>query len=250
MSTQLDQEAEPAEQANRRFATTRWSIVIAARHTSRAESRQALESLCQTYWHPLYFFVRRKGHDPDEAEDLIQGFFLKILDKKILWAVHRERGKFRTFLLKALEWYLANEYRKARAEKRGGGQVPLSLDFESAEDRYRLEIADNDTPDTLFARHWAQIVLDQALTRVRLVYESRGNQKLFERLSSVLLGDSDAAPLREIGQDLGMTEGAVKGAAHRLRKCYADCLRQEIAETVAKPEQIEEEIQMLFSSLG
>ena len=245
-----DPDPGPKTDGPRRFATTRWTVVLAARHTSRAESRQALETLCVTYWHPLYFFVRRKGHGAEEAEDLIQGFFLKILEKGILWAVQRERGKFRTFLLTALERYLSNEHRKANALKRGGGQVPLSLDFESAEEQYRIEVADGETPETLFARQWAQTLLDQAFTEVHRVYESRGNAKLFERLRSVMMGDSDALPLREIGEELGMTEGAVKGAAHRLRKCYADCLRSAIAETVARPEQVEEEIQTLFSSLG
>ena len=250
MSTELDQESDPEGPANRRFATTRWTVVLAARHTSRAESRQALETLCITYWHPLYFFVRRKGHSPEEAEDLIQGFFLRILEKGILWAVHRERGKFRTFLLTALERYLSNEHRKANALKRGGGQVPLSLDFESAEEQYRIEVAGDETPESLFARHWAQALLDQAFTEAQRIYEDRSNAALFKRLSSVMMGDSDALPLREIGEELGMSEGAVKGAAHRLRKCYADCLRSAIAETVARPEQVEEEIQTLFNSLG
>ena len=244
-----DSGKKPADSPPKRFVTTRWSVVLAAGRDSTAESRQALETLCETYWQPLYFFLRRRGQSVEEAEDLIQGFFVRLLDKKILEKVEPDHGKFRYFLLAVLKNHLSEERKRGQAQKRGGGKIPFSLDIEGAEHRYRLEAPQEMTPDKIYARRWAMTVLERVLERLRDSYAGGGKQNLFERLEGHLTGKGILNPYQQIAEELEITEGAVKVAVHRLRKRFGDHLREEIAQTVATPEEVDEEIQNLRSLL-
>jgi RNA polymerase sigma-70 factor (ECF subfamily) len=233
-----------------RFATTHWSLVLAAgRHASPA-SREALATLCQTYWYPLYAHVRRRGHRAEEAQDLIQDFFAGLLEKGTLRVADRDRGRFRSFLLAALDHFLANARRRGRARKRGGQRLTLSLDFPVGEGRYAAEPAHDITPDRLYARRWALTVIDQALSRLRDEFARAGKADLLERLTPYLAGNADAEPYRELAARLDTTEGAVKVAVHRLRRRCGELLREEIARTVAGPDEVEEELRDLFDALG
>lgn len=232
------------------FAATHWSLVLAAGRDSTPDARAALEKLCRTYWPPLYSFVRRSGHPPADAQDLTQGFFFQLLQRNFLNAVDPRKGRFRSFLLASLKHYLSNERDRARAQKRGGGQAPISIDAQDAEGRYLHEPADPMTPDKLYERRWALTVLDQALARLQKEYAASGRGAIFEQLKGELTGAATRSPHMEIGQELGMTPGAVKVAAHRLRQRFGEVLRAEIAETVARPEDVEEEIRQLFQALG
>jgi RNA polymerase sigma factor (sigma-70 family) len=244
--------AESGRQAKgapkRRFATTRWSVILAAGQDSTVESRQALETLCKTYWHPLYFYVRRRGKGVEEAEDLIQGFFVRLLEKGVLEKADRERGRFRCFLQAALKNYLTNEWDKSRAKKRGEGRVHLSLDFETAERLYLPNSTQQLTPDILFDRQWALTLIDRSLARLQKAYAGSGKGSLFEELKGRLIGDAAESTYRDIGRGLDMTEGAVKLAVYRMRQRFNDCLREEIAQTASGPEEVEDELRALFSS--
>ena len=222
----------------------------AAGADSTPAARTALEKLCRVYWPPLYAFVRRSGHAPPDAQDLTQGFFLQLLKTNFLEAVEPGKGKFRSFLLASLKHYLANERDRARAQKRGGGAAPISIDEQDAEGRYRLEPADRMTPEKLYERRWALTVLDQVLVRLQAEYAASGRGAVFEKLKGELTSAAERPPHAETGRELGMTPGAVKVAAHRLRQRFGEMLRAEIAETVARPEDIEEEIQHLFQALS
>lgn len=226
----------------RGFATTRWSLVAAAR--DRAD--EALADLCRLYWYPLYAYVRRRGHDAAEAEDLTQAFFARLLEKNGLASVTPTRGRFRSFLLAACQNFLANEHDRAQALKRGGGRV-VSLD--DADARYRREPDHGETPERLFERRWALELLDRALRRLREEYERKGKARLYDALKGTLAGDA-AAPYAALANELGLTEGAVKTAVHRLRGRYAELLREEIGETVAAPAEIDDEVRALFRALG
>jgi RNA polymerase sigma-70 factor (ECF subfamily) len=232
-----------------RFATTHWSVVLAARDPVQPNSREALSDLCQTYWYPLYAFVRRRGHDVDEAQDLTQAFFLRLLEKDYLRVVDRAKGRFRSFLLAAFDHFLHNEYDRARAQKRGGGRQPLSLDFIGAEERYSVEPAHTETPDKLFERRWALTLLDCVLARLEQEWITAGKERLFERLKPCLLDDPKSLPYAAIGEELRMSPAAVKMAVHRLRKRYRELLREEIGRTVESPEQVDDEIAGLFAAL-
>jgi RNA polymerase sigma-70 factor (ECF subfamily) len=234
------------------FATTRWSMVVAAGrspHGGSPESKAALADLCQRYWYPLYVYVRRRVADRDEARDLTQDFFARLLEKNTLALADPERGRFRSFLLTTLKHFLINEWEKNRAQKRGGGRKTLALDFDAKEQQFTLEPAHTWTPERQFERHWALALLDQVLLQLRQEYHAGGKQKLFEQLKSFLVGDSAKASHADAAQRLGMTEGAVKVAAHRLRKRYRELLRQEVAQTVADDNEVEDEIRSLFRSL-
>ena len=233
-----------------RFATTRWSVVLAAKDRRGPEGHQALEALCQAYWYPLYAFVRRQGHNPDDAADLTQGFFTRLLDKDWLADVSRTKGRFRSFLLAAMTHFLANEYDKARAKKRGGGCRIVHLEVETAETRYRLEPSDPVTPEQLYERQWALTLLDQVLTRLQAHYAEEGKADLFASLKSCLGGKREAQPCADLAARLGMTEGAVRVAVHRLRQRYREVLRDQIAQTVSSPEEIEPEIRHLMRALA
>jgi RNA polymerase sigma factor (sigma-70 family) len=238
-----------ASRPPRRFATTRWSVVVAAGRTPSPDTRQALAALCEAYWYPLYAFVRRKGHSVDDAQDLTQAFFAELLEKDRLRAADRERGRFRTFLLASLEHFLANQWRRAGAAKRGRGRPTISLDLERGESQYRLEPAHELTPEKLYERRWALTMLDNALSKLREEYAQREKLDLFDRLRGCLGGDKQRVPYAQLAADLDMTEAAIKVAVHRLRKRYRDILRAEIAETVDSPEEIDDELRDLFRAV-
>ncbi len=241
---------DPSSAGGGRFTTTHWSLVLAAAGREDARGRQALARLCQVYWYPLYAFVRRQGHGPHDAQDLTQEFFLQLLDKDYLGDVDRTKGKFRSFLLVALKHYLSKQWARDKTLKRGGGRPVFPLDTLFAEDRYRREPEDNATPERLFQRRWALTLLDRVLTQLCEEYETTGKRAIFEQLQGCLTRDRDLLPYAELAAKLEMTEGAVKTAVHRLRQRYRGVLRDEIAQTVANPAEIDDEIRQLFSALG
>jgi RNA polymerase sigma factor (sigma-70 family) len=231
------------------FATTHWSVVAAAGESDSSKGTEAMAQLCRTYWYPLYAYVRRKGYDSHEAQDLTQEFFSRLLARNYLNIADRNRGKFRSFLLGSLEHFLAREWTKARAQKRGGGNVIFSLDEVDAENRYLLESAHELAPDKIFDRRWATTLLERALERLRDDYEVDNKGNLFARLEVFLTGYALEISYAEIAVSLNMSEGALKVAVHRLRQRYGELVRAEIAQTVAGPEKIEEELQYLFAVL-
>ena len=224
-------------------------MVVAAGRRSSPASKAALADLCQRYWYPLYVYVRRRVADVDEARDLTQDFFARLLEKNTLALADPERGRFRSFLLTALKHFLINEWEKARAQKRGGGRKALAIDFEAKESQFTREPAHTWTPERLYERHWALTLLDQVLAQLRQEFQAAGKGKLFEQLKGFLVGDSATATHADAAGKLGMSEGAVKVAAHRLRKRYRELLRQEVAQTVADDNEVEDEIRALFRSL-
>jgi RNA polymerase sigma-70 factor (ECF subfamily) len=239
--------SDPSGNAN--FATTHWSLVIAAVKSPSPQSRAALEELCGCYWYPVYAFVRRRGHQAEDARDMTQEFFARLLEKDYLEAADRERGRFRTFLLTAVSHFLSNERERACAQKRGGGLTPLSLDFERGEERYKNEPADPWTAEKIFDRRWALTLLDQAVASLKQEYLAAGKRSLFDELKVFLTGDSGAPPHEELAGRLEMSAGAIKVAVHRLRQKYREALRQRIAQTVAAEEDVESELQDLLSAL-
>ncbi len=231
------------------FATTRWSLVAEAGGAASPECRAALATLCELYWYPLYAFVRRKGYQAAEAQDLTQAFFAELLEKERLQLADPQRGRFRSFLLGALNHFLANQRRAAAAQKRGGGHNVLSIDFDDGETRYQREPVDATTPEKIFQRRWTMTLLDRAVGRLRDEFAAAGKLELFDQLKLHLGGDPEATAYGELAQALQTTEGAVKTAAHRLRKRCRELLREEIAQTVCDPEEIDAELQELFTSL-
>ena len=232
------------------FVTTHWSVVLSAREENSAESSAALETLCQSYWYPLYAYVRRQGHSPPDAEDLTQEFFARLLQKDHLQGVTREKGKFRTFLLVALRRFLVNQWTRGQAQKRGGGCVHVPLQGHSAETRYLAEPADRLTADKLYERRWALTLLDRVLERLRQEFVAAGKAALFEQVKGSLMAGKGAIPHSEAAAALGMSEGAVKVAVHRLRGRFRELFREEVAHTVAGPEEIEEEIRHLLGAFS
>jgi RNA polymerase sigma-70 factor (ECF subfamily) len=241
----------PGSAGSPRFATTHWSLVVAAGSDSSPEGRAALESLCTAYWYPLYAFARRGGAGSHAAQDLVQGFFAELLEKDWIRAADRSRGRFRTFLLAAFRNFSSHEREKARAAKRGGGRAPLPLDFEEGEVRYSREPADERTPEKVYERRWALTLLDEAVGRLREEHLAAGHEDIFEALrGTITAGGEASAPYAEIGARLGMTEGAVKVAVHRLRRRYREVLREAIARTVADPSEVDDEIRHLLEALA
>jgi RNA polymerase sigma factor (sigma-70 family) len=235
---------------DRAFVATRWSVVLRAGSSDTTRSVDALSRLYQTYWYPLYAYVRGRGYGREDAEDLTQGFFARLLEKKWLVAADQEKGRFRSFLLIALKRFLADEWDKARAQKRGGGQTLLPLPFDSGETRFSLEPAGAGSPEQSFERRWALTLLEQVMKRLRQEYETEGNAALFAALTPCLVGDRAAFPYAEMGKNLSLSESAVKSAVHRLRQRYRKLLREEIAETVESAGEVEEELRHLFTVLG
>ncbi len=231
------------------FPATRWSLVAAAKGGASPESRRALAELCQTYWYPLYAYVRRRGFPHEAAQDLTQEFFARLLEKGGFESVDPARGRFRSFLLAACNHFLANEHDRATALKRGGCRPALPLEFDDAEGRYRREPAHDLTPERLFDRRWALALLEAVLGRLRREYEAAGKGRLFELLQGHLTGDA-GRPYAEAAAELGVSEGSVKVAAHRLRGRYRDLLRDEIGQTLADPAEVDDEIRALFAALG
>ena len=232
------------------FVTTRWSVVLTAGHSDTAHALVALEKLCRTYWYPLYAYVRRRGQSPEDAKDLTQEFFARLLERNWVGRADQQKGRFRSFLLSALNHFLADEWDKARAQKRGGGQTPVPLQFDTAETRYGHEPVDNVTPEHTYERRWALTLLDEVLQRLRSEYEQEGRAEFFTALHPCLVGDRTAQPYAELAVKLGVSEGTVKSAVHRLRQRYRELLRDEIAQTVAGPGEVDEELRHLFAVLG
>jgi RNA polymerase sigma-70 factor (ECF subfamily) len=241
-----DQHDPPAV---RRFATTRWSVVAAAGHADSPEARDALATLCRVYWYPLYAYARRHLARPDDAQDLTQEFFARLLEKDYLQAADPGRGKFRSFLLTAFKRFLAKERDRAGAQKRGGGRSPLPLDFQAGERQYQLEPADHATPELLYERRWALTLLEQTLARLRQETVHAGKERQFDALKAALTGDDATEPYARIADGLGLSEQAVKVAVHRLRRRYGELLREEIAQTVGTPEEVEDELRDLFTAV-
>jgi RNA polymerase sigma factor (sigma-70 family) len=232
------------------FSTTHWSSVLVAGRGDSPEAAQALERLCSAYWYPLYAHVRRQGHAPHDAQDLVQDFFARFLERNYLRFADRARGRFRTFLLTSLKHFLINEWNKANREKRGGGRHVISLDAEETETRFLAEPADKRSPDKAFERRWAMVLLDRVLDQLQAESVSAGRGQVFDELKSFLSGEEDESSYAEIGRRLGMTEGNVKVTVHRLRGRYRELLRKEISLTVPDPEDIDEEIRDLEAALS
>jgi RNA polymerase sigma factor (sigma-70 family) len=233
-----------------RFATTHWSIILAASDSASTQHESALNKLCQTYWFPLYVYLRRRGYDSHQAEDYTQGFFAGILERKGLRKADPKYGKFRSFLLASLKNFLADEWDRGRAQKRGGDKKVLSLDFDAAASRYEREPAHQMSPEKLFERSWALTVLTRAMDRLKAESTSSDKQQLFDCLKIYLTAEKDAVPYKDVAVKLGMTEGAVKVAVHRLRRRYRELVRDEIAQTVITEAQVDEEIRDLFTALS
>jgi RNA polymerase sigma-70 factor (ECF subfamily) len=231
-----------------RFDTTQWSVVLAAQDGSPSQARQALATLCEAYWEPLYAFTRRRGYAAEEARDLTQGFFAQLLEKNYLASVRPSAGKLRSFLLVSLKHFLSNELDRAQALKRGGGVEPISLDAEAAESRYQIEAVDHLTPEKVFERRWALTVIDRVMARLR--QEAADKVEHFDQLKVFLTGEEPLTPYRQVAERLRMSEGAVKMAVHRLRHRFGEVLRQEIAETVQGDAEVDLEIRHLLTVVG
>jgi len=247
-------EIGPAESGTRAlprraFVTTHWSIVLAAGQRDTTRARDALATLCQVYWYPLYAYVRHRGYAPQDAEDLTQGFFARLLERNTLSTITREKGKFRSFLLTALNHFMVDEWRKARTRKHGGGGI-VSLDARDAETRLDREPADALTPERSFEQNWALALLDTVYQRLQREYESEGKTTLFNELKSCLAGGRSSIPYAELAGRLGLSENTVKLCVHRLRRRYRELLRAEVAHTVHSPDEVEEELRCLFRALS
>jgi RNA polymerase sigma-70 factor (ECF subfamily) len=242
--------AKPTPSAGAPFMATRWSVVLAARDRQSPQVAEALETLCCNYWYPLYAFVRRQGRSPHDAEDLTQAFFARLLERNDLAAVDRARGKFRSFLLASMKHFLANEWDRAKAQKRGGDKVILSIDRDSAEETYKFEPVDRLSADKIFERRWAMTLLDRTLERLAAEYEQDGKGDIFESLKATISAGESGLSYAEIAKRLGSSEGAIKVGAHRLRQRYREVLRAEIAETVSSGEELEDELRNLFAVLS
>jgi RNA polymerase sigma factor (sigma-70 family) len=250
MAMQGTNHPERPEAGGDGFTATHWSVVMAVRQCDSTAAREALEKLCRTYWYPLYAFVRRQGYQPSDAEDLTQGFFERVIEKNYLQQVDRAKGRFRAFLLAALKHFLSDQRDRERAAKRGGGRPLLSLDTENAEKRYGLEPADTTTPEDLYERRWAAIVMEQARVRLREEYASARKGMLYYKLRVLETDDERSETYAEVAAQLGMTESGVKSAAQRMRQRYGELLREEIAHTVASPAEIDEELKHLLAVVG
>jgi RNA polymerase sigma-70 factor (ECF subfamily) len=248
--TMTSSHTEYARQPDAWFVTTRGSVVLSARDRASPQSDEALEMLCRAYWHPLYADVRRQGHSPDDAQDLTQGFFVRLLQKDYLQAVAREKGRFRTFLIVALKRFLANEWDRARAPKRGAGHIPLSLDASAAETRYRVEPADTLSADRIYERRWALTLLNQTLNRLRQEFAAGGKAREFDSFKVFLTAEKGTMTYADVAATLGLSEGAARVAVHRLRRRFREVFREEIAHTVASRDEIDGEVRHLLAVLS
>jgi RNA polymerase sigma-70 factor (ECF subfamily) len=231
-----------------RFETTRWSLVLAASGDD-STARRALASLCETYWYPLYAFIRRSGRSVDDARDLTQAFIASLIERGDFEGLSAERGRFRSFLLAALRHFLANDSARARTQKRGGGLATLPLAFDAGEGRYAREPAAPATPETIFERRWALTVIEQVLADLRSEADREGRTTEFDRLKACLLGGAPAGGYAAVAAELSTTEGAVKAAVHRLRRRFQRGLRRHISETVLDPADVDDEIRFLIRAL-
>jgi RNA polymerase sigma-70 factor (ECF subfamily) len=230
------------------FATTQWSLVLNAGRGEDTQANDSLARLCQTYWLPIYAYVRRRTRDPSTAQDLTQDFFARLLEKNLLAAAVPERGRFRSFLLVSLKHFLINQHQREQAQKRGGGKQVLALDWDAGESRLSLEPIDHRDPDQLFERQWALTVLEQTLSRLRAEW---GDRPLpFDLLQPFLIGDAGEQTYAELSAQLGMTAGAARQTVSRMRKRYRELLREEVAATLDSHEDMDEELQRLFGALA
>jgi RNA polymerase sigma-70 factor (ECF subfamily) len=232
------------------FATTRWTVVLAAGRPNAPQATVALEELCRTYWYPLYVYVRRQTATREDAEDLTQAFFARFLEKNYLEGVSSDKGKFRAFLLASLKHFLANEWDRANRQKRGGGVANLSLDWQDADTRYQINPADNLSPDKLYDRAWAVTLLGRVIGRLRSECEAEGKGRMFEQLKPFLTAEKNAIPYAQAAAALGFTDGAVRVTVHRLRRQYRTLLREEITQTLADPTKAEEEMKALMNAFA
>jgi RNA polymerase sigma-70 factor (ECF subfamily) len=231
------------------FATTHWSVVLAAGQTGSEAQAAALEKLCQAYWYPLYAYIRRRGHGPEDAQDLTQEFFLRLIEKNWLHGVAREGAKFRSFLLTMVKGFLANAHDRAQAAKRGGGRTIVPLDPQDAEDRFTHEPSTTETPENIFERRWALAVLDEALHRLRLAAGAADKARHFEQLQPFLSREPEEGEYATLAAGLGLSAGAVGVAVHRLRQRYRETLRATVADTLADPGQVDEELRHVLAAL-
>ncbi len=239
---------DTTENISRRFPTTSWTMICEAGRKS-SHSAEALSGLCTAYWYPVYGFVRRRGHSREQAEDLTQEFFARILEQGSLSAARRDRGKFRSFLLASTTNFLMNEWDRTSAQKRGGGAPALSLDFEVGEARYCREPSHGLTPEALFERQWALALLDRVLARLREEYSRKKQESHFDRLRPFLTGEQERGQYQQLAFELNATEGAARTAVHRLRRRYGELVREEISATVADPKEVDGEIGFLLAAL-
>ena len=237
-----------APRARSRFDTTRWSLVLATGASHPSAARRALAELCEVYWYPLYAHVRRHGYSADEGQDLIQSFFLLLLERDDLQSLRPERGRFRAFLLVSLRNFLSNARVHQRAQKRGGGKTLLPLEFDSGETRFLREPADSSTPETVFDREWALTVLGQVFDRIRAEWDARGKRAEFDRLKACLIGELPLGGYRAVAEQLGSTEGATKAAVQRLKRRFDQELRATIADTVTD-DSVDDELRYLLKAL-
>lgn len=247
----MDLREQPAgsPSKNDAFATTRWSIVVSAAHDSSPDSRRALATLCETYWYPLYAYVRRRVPDINEAHDLTQAFFTELLEKNYVGAATPERGRFRAFLLTAFKHFLSKQWAKAKAQKRGGGRAPISLNFETADSTFRIEPASGLTAEQFYDQQWAIALLGHIVERLAEEFEQAGKAQQFEELKGYLIGDHAGTTYAEVAMKLNMTEVAAKKAGSRMRQRYRELLREEIAQTIEDPQGVDDEIRKLFAVL-
>jgi len=252
MNSRAHSDSEPGTEAQQPgvFVTTHWSLVLTAARQDTRSARKALEDLCRTYWLPLYTYVRRRGLSVEDAQDLTQAFFAKLLERQWLACAEEARGRFRTFLLTAMERFLANEWDKERALKRGGGMVKVPIQLDTAETRYGVDPQDTRTPEQAFEYQWATTLLEQVLNRLERDYQQRGQGSFFAALKPTLVGERGDQPYAALAVQLGMSESAVKVAVHRLRQRYRELLRAEVGQTLAAPEEIEAEMRYLFGVLA
>jgi RNA polymerase sigma-70 factor (ECF subfamily) len=244
----MNRPADAAPAKSPVFNTTRWTVVLAAGNPSHPEAAAALDRLCRTYWYPVYAYVRRKGRLPAEAEDLTQDFFTRLLSRGFPVGVKREGGKFRSYLLRSLDHFLINEWRRDHSTKRGGGTTTFSLDGVDADARYRLEPTDDATSEALYDRRWAMTVLDTVREQLREEYSRHSKAELYAALEPCLTGGDDLLPHAELMARLDLKASALKMAVHRLRKRFGELLRAEIAQTVTTTGEIEDEIRALITA--
>jgi RNA polymerase sigma-70 factor (ECF subfamily) len=246
--------SEPSNQSSSTsgdiFATTHWTVVLAAGRRHTPQSDHALEELCRSYWFPLYAYVRRRGHEKEDAEDLVQAFFARFLAKNYLEGLSAERGRFHAFLLASLKHFLANEWDKSQRQKRGGGAVHLSLDWATADTKFQVAATGEPSPDLVFDREWALALLSKVIERLDTESVADGKAKLFEQLKVFLAAGKGEKAQSEVAKALGMEEGAVRVAVHRLRKRYRQLLRDEIANTLSDPAMVDEEMRALFGAFA
>jgi RNA polymerase sigma-70 factor (ECF subfamily) len=243
-------EREMVGRDSAQFATTHWSVVLAAGDSASPNSREALETLCRAYWFPLYAFVRRTGRSTEDAEDLVQGFFAYLLEKHLVGKAHQETGRFRSFLLATLKHYLSQESKREHAQKRGGYRIILSLDGQNAEQWLGADPTTELSPDVLYERHWAAAVVHEALQLLKQEHEAEGKGRLFDAIYPHLQGERGQPSYAELGERLGLSESAVKSSVFRLRRRSQELLRAVVANTVVDPWEVDDELRHLMSILG